>query len=103
MWAGRSFQRLVKENPLAVGAAAVAVGAAVGLALPSTRIEQEYMGEASEKIVDKAQQVARDAMDKVKSATQPAQPASPPSQRSQPAQPPAQKAQPKPGGPNRTA
>ena len=107
MWAGRSFQRLVKENPLAVGAAAVAVGAAVGLALPSTRIEQEYMGEASEKIVDKAQQVARDAMDKVKSATQPAQaaaqPAQQPSQRSQPAQPAAQKAQPKPGGPNPTA
>ena len=42
------------------------VGAAVGLALPRTRIEHEYMGEASEKLVDKAQQVARDAMDKVK-------------------------------------
>ena len=68
--AGRGFQRLVHENPLAVGAAAVAVGAAVGLALPSTRIEQEYMGEASEKIVDKAQQAARDAMDRVKSAAQ---------------------------------
>ena len=68
--AGRGFQRLMNENPLAVGAAAVAVGAAVGLALPSTRIEQEYMGEASEKIVDKAQQVARDAMDRVKTAAQ---------------------------------
>jgi hypothetical protein len=68
--ARRGFQRLVHENPLAVGAAAVAVGAAVGLALPSTRIEQEYMGEASEKIVDKAQQAARDAMDRVKSAAQ---------------------------------
>ena len=42
------------------------IGAAVGLALPRTRIEHEYMGEASEKPVDKAQQVARDAMDKVK-------------------------------------
>jgi len=104
MWAGRSFQRLVKENPLAVGAAAVAVGAAVGLALPSTRLEQEYMGEASEKIVDKAQQVARDAMDKVKSATQPAQPESPPAQPPrQSAQPAAQKSQPKPGGPTPTA
>src|SRR5687767_13732646 len=86
MWAGRSCQRLVKENPLAVGAASVAVGAAVGLALRRARIEHEYMGEASEKIVDKAQQVARDAMDKVKSATQPGQP--------QPAKP-----QPRPGQP----
>jgi ElaB/YqjD/DUF883 family membrane-anchored ribosome-binding protein len=68
--AGRGFQRMARENPLAMGAAAVAVGAAVGLALPTTRIEHEYMGEASEKLVDKAQQVAREAMDKVKTATQ---------------------------------
>lgn len=70
MRAGRGFQHLIQENPLAVGAAAVAVGAVVGLALPSTRIEHEYMGETSEKLVDKAQQVARDAMDKVKTAAQ---------------------------------
>lgn len=70
MRAGRGFQHLVQENPLAVGAAAVAVGAVVGLALPTTRIEHEYMGEASEKLVDKAQQVAREAMDKVKTAAQ---------------------------------
>ncbi len=70
MRAGRTFQQFTQDNPLAVGAAAVAVGAVVGLALPSTRIEHEYMGEASEKLVDKAQQVARDAMDKVKTATQ---------------------------------
>jgi ElaB/YqjD/DUF883 family membrane-anchored ribosome-binding protein len=74
MRAGRGFQHLIQENPLAVGAAAVAVGAVVGLALPSTRIEQEYMGETSEKLVDKAQQVARDAMDKVKTAAQGEQP-----------------------------
>ena len=71
--AGRGLQHLIEENPLAVGAAAVAVGAVVGLALPTTRIEHEYMGEASEKLVDRAQQVARDAMDKVKTATQPEQ------------------------------
>jgi ElaB/YqjD/DUF883 family membrane-anchored ribosome-binding protein len=80
--AGRTFERLLHENPLAVGAAAVAVGAAVGLALPSTRIEQEYMGELSENVVDKTKQVAREAMDKVKSATQPDKP-----QPGQPVQP----------------
>ena len=67
--AGRTVGRLMKENPLAVSAVAVAVGAAVGLAMPSSRIEKEYLGEMSENVVDKAQQVARDAMDKVKSAT----------------------------------
>jgi len=62
------IERVVRENPLAVGAAAIAVGAAVGLALPTTTVEQEYMGEASERLVDKAQQVARGAMDKVQNA-----------------------------------
>jgi ElaB/YqjD/DUF883 family membrane-anchored ribosome-binding protein len=80
--AGRSFERLLHDNPLAVSAAAVAVGAAVGLALPSTRLEQEYMGELSENVVDKTKQVAREAMDKVKSATQPDKP-----QPGQPGQP----------------
>lgn len=50
MRAGRGFQHLVEENPLAAGAAAVAVGAMVGLALPSTRVH---------------------AMDKVKAGEQP--------------------------------
>ena len=72
--AGRGLQRMVSENPLAGVAVAVAAGAAVGLVLPSTRVEHEYMGEASGKILDKAQQVAREAMDKVKSATQADQP-----------------------------
>lgn len=71
--AGRGFQHLIEDNPLAVGAAAVAVGAVVGLALPTTQIEHEYMGEASEKLVDRAQQVAREAIDKVKTAAQPEQ------------------------------
>ena len=70
LWAGRGFQRMVRENPLAVGATAVAVGAAVGLVLPTTRVEQDYMGEASERLVDNAKQAARDAMDKVKNAAQ---------------------------------
>jgi ElaB/YqjD/DUF883 family membrane-anchored ribosome-binding protein len=68
--AGRRFGELLRENPLAVGAVAVAAGTAVGLALPSTRFENEYVGEASERLVDKAQEVAREAIDKVQSAAQ---------------------------------
>lgn len=62
------FGDVLRENPLAVGAVAVAAGTAVGLVLPSTRIESEYIGETSERLVDKAQEVARDALDKVKDA-----------------------------------
>ena len=68
--AGTWFSQTLRENPLAIGAVAVAAGTAVGLALPSTRIESEYVGEASEKLVDKAQEVARDAIHKVQSAAQ---------------------------------
>lgn len=67
---GRRFGEVLRENPLAVGAVAVAAGTAVGLALPSTRFENEYVGEASERLVDKAQEVAREAIDKVQSAAQ---------------------------------
>lgn len=61
---------MLRENPLAMGAVAIAAGTAVGLALPSTRIESEYIGEASEKLVDQAQEVARGAIDKVQDAAQ---------------------------------
>jgi ElaB/YqjD/DUF883 family membrane-anchored ribosome-binding protein len=51
---GDTAQRLMDENPLAVGAIALAVGAAVGLALPSTRTEQKLMGDAGSKLIDQA-------------------------------------------------
>ncbi|HKP81836.1 MAG TPA: DUF3618 domain-containing protein [Pyrinomonadaceae bacterium] len=65
---GNRFGQLLRENPLAVGAVAVAAGTAVGLALPSTRFESEYIGETSERLVDKAEEVARGAIDKVQDA-----------------------------------
>ena len=69
------FGQLLRDNPLAVGAVAMAAGTAVGLALPSTRFENEYIGETGERLVDKAQEVARGALDKVedtaKQMTQP--------------------------------
>lgn len=68
--AGTWLGQTLRENPLAIGAVAVAAGTAVGLALPSTRLESEYVGETSEKLVDKAQEVARDAIHKVQSAAQ---------------------------------
>ena len=67
---GTRFGQVLRDNPLAVGAVAVAAGTAVGLVLPSTKMEKEYVGEASEKLVDKAQEVARGAIDKVQSAAQ---------------------------------
>ena len=67
---GTRVEHMLHENPLAIGAVAVAAGTAVGLLLPTTRFESEYIGETSEMLVDKAQEVAREAIDKVQSAAQ---------------------------------
>ena len=59
-----SFQRTLRENPLAVGAAALVLGTAVGLALPMTRKENELMGEARDSAMDKMQSVAQETIEK---------------------------------------
>jgi hypothetical protein len=59
------FQRLLWENPLAIGAAALAVGAIAGLALPQTERENQLMGEARDNLVEQAKSVAAETLDKV--------------------------------------
>jgi hypothetical protein len=53
------LQRLARENPLMVGAAALLLGSAVGLAIPETEKENEWLGETRDSVLDKAQQMAR--------------------------------------------
>ncbi|HEU5132342.1 MAG TPA: DUF3618 domain-containing protein [Pyrinomonadaceae bacterium] len=62
------FADLMRTNPLAVGAMAIAAGTAVGLVLPSTRLETEYIGETGERLVDRVEDAARDALGKVQDA-----------------------------------
>jgi hypothetical protein len=59
---------VLHDNPLAIGAVAVAAGTAVGLMLPRTRIESEYIGATGERLVDRVEDVARGALDKVQEA-----------------------------------
>lgn len=59
------FEYYMEENPLAVGAVAMALGAAVGLSIPSTRVENRYMGEARENLMQMAGESARNAVGKV--------------------------------------
>lgn len=63
--AGDTFETVLRDYPLAVGVAALAAGAAAGLMMPSTRVEREYMGEAREQFVEKAQTLAKDTVHKV--------------------------------------
>jgi len=65
---GTRFEQILHDNPLAIGVVAVAAGTAVGLVLPSTRFESEYIGETGERLVDRVEDVARGALDKVQDA-----------------------------------
>jgi hypothetical protein len=59
------FQHALHENPLAVGAVALAIGTAVGFSLPQTQRENELLGEARDTLIDRAQEVAQDTLEKV--------------------------------------
>jgi uncharacterized protein YjbJ (UPF0337 family) len=58
------------ENPLAIGAAALTLGVAVGLAIPETRGEQELMGGARDRLAERARNVAEETKDKVENVVE---------------------------------
>lgn len=64
------YEHQLDENPLAVGIAAAALGAAVGLALPVTRYENELMGDTRNKLVSAAGETTREALNKVENAAE---------------------------------
>jgi hypothetical protein len=68
--AQNQLQRMLYENPLAVGGVALAIGAAIGMMLPETEPEQKLMGEARDTVLEKAQNVAQDTLDKVSRVAQ---------------------------------
>lgn len=61
-----TYDQYINENPLAVGAAAFALGAVVGLAIPATRYEGELMGEARDELLKKAQDKGSMLLDKTR-------------------------------------
>jgi hypothetical protein len=62
------LQRMMEENPLLVGAGALMLGAAFGLAVPETERENEWMGDARDNVVEKAQEFAKNAASQVQDA-----------------------------------
>lgn len=67
--AGRArstFLDALEREPLVIGALGVAVGAAIGALLPSTRVEQDYMGAASASVRHQADDMVKDGIDKAK-------------------------------------
>lgn len=60
------FWQMMEENPLAVGVATLALGVLGGLALPSTRKEDELLGETRDRVLDQIQEVGQEALEKGK-------------------------------------
>jgi hypothetical protein len=59
------LQRILYDTPLLVGAGALMLGTAFGLAVPETERENDLMGEWRDSVAERAQQVASDAATKV--------------------------------------
>jgi hypothetical protein len=60
------FWETLEENPLMIGAATLALGVIAGLSIPSTRKEDELMGETRDHLVDEVKEAGRETLDKTK-------------------------------------
>ncbi len=61
-----SYEYYAEEKPLTLAAAAVAVGAAIGFAIPSSRYESRVMGETRDNLWEKAEGAAGELVEQVK-------------------------------------
>jgi hypothetical protein len=59
-----------KRNPLGLAIGAAALGFVAGLLIPSTRMEDERIGEMSDRVVDAAKETASDAVERGKQVAQ---------------------------------
>src|SRR3954464_9948693 len=64
--AKESWDSIVRDNPLVIGAVGLAIGAVVAALAPRTRTEDELMGETRDDLVDKAKQAGTTKLDQVK-------------------------------------
>jgi hypothetical protein len=60
-----TFERAMRQNPLSIGAVALALGAAVGLAAPEVPHEDELIGDARLQVKQKAHEAAHQALENV--------------------------------------
>lgn len=65
-----TLERELRENPLAVGVVAIALGAVVGMLVPETQQEGQFFGPARDQLMQKAQSVAGDALQNVQQTVQ---------------------------------
>jgi len=60
----------IQENPLAAGAIALLLGAAVGMAFPATQYENRWVGDKRDRLIDQATDAAQNVAHKVQNVAQ---------------------------------
>ena len=66
----RRVAGMAKENPLGLAIGATALGFLAGLAVPSTRVEDENLGRMSDQVMDKVKETGQEALDRGKQVAQ---------------------------------
>lgn len=66
----RRGARIARENPLGLAVAGAAVGFLAGLMTPSTRMEDERLGQMSDQVKDAAKDAGREALERGKTVAQ---------------------------------
>ena len=66
--AQRHLRRAWDQNPLVLGAACLAMGAVVGLAVPETERENELMGESRDNLIETVQDTVKEKVNQVQQA-----------------------------------
>ena len=66
----RRAKSVAQENPLGLAVGAVAVGFLAGTLIPSTRIEDERLGEMSDDVIERAKQTGQEALERGKQVAQ---------------------------------
>ena len=66
----RRVAGLAKENPLGLAVGAAAIGFLAGLAVPSTRVEDERLGPVADQVKDKVKETGQEALDRGRQVAQ---------------------------------
>ena len=72
--AARRVEHQYEENPMGLGAVALALGLAIGFSVPATRKEAALMGDARDKLLDNAREKVAETTEKVEHVVERAMP-----------------------------
>lgn len=64
------LDRTMRQNPLAAGIVSLAVGAAIGLAIPETPLEDQFLGDYREQFMSQAQDMAHHGLQQAQNVAQ---------------------------------